>query len=68
MAEHSDIRTGRCSFSEILYVYLTIFAKYLHTVFVVVRLERISSSTSDQRGGPERGQSTGIRRVSQRLP
>ena len=103
MAENSDICTDRYSFFEILCVYLTILAKYQHTVFAAVHLERMEQIMRDnlslgplgepdvraarstasrnalfggrilvhirpQRGGPERGQGTGIRRVKQRPP
>jgi hypothetical protein len=71
MAENSDICTDRYSFSEILCVYLTILAKYQHTVFAAVHLERMEQIMRDNLslgplGEPDVG--TGIRRVKQRPP
>lgn len=47
MADHSDIHTDRYSFSEILYVYLIILAKYQHTLFAAVHLERMEQIMRD---------------------
>jgi hypothetical protein len=47
MAEHSDICTDRYSSSEILYAYLAILAKYQHTVFAAVHLERMEQIMRD---------------------